>query len=182
MIILLVIIFVIAVVTFIFINRNNEVESNLNNNQTNDNQLEQSSSDEQDNIIDNNTQSNTGDTNMEEFDNKINININGTNYTATLEDNESTRKLYESLPLTITMNELNGNEKYYYMDSSLPTSSKNVKSIQVGDIMLYGSDCLVVFYESFNTSYSYTKLGRIDNPSNLKNTVGNGNINVSITK
>ena len=70
------------------------------------------------------------------------------------------------------MDELNGNEKYYYMTSSLPTNSKRVGNIETGDIMLYGSDCLVIFYESFNTPYSYTRIGKIDNPSSLKGTVG----------
>lgn len=35
--------------------------------------------------------------------------------------------------------------------------------------MLYGNNCLVVFYKSFNTSYSYTKIGHIDNLSDLGN-------------
>lgn len=64
-------------------------------------------------------------------------------------------------------NELNGNEKYIYMDSSLPINSSNPKHIEVGDIMLYGSNCLVIFYKSFDTNYSYTKIGHIDNLHNL---------------
>ena len=46
--------------------------------------------------------------------------------------------------------------------------------------MLYGSDCLVLFYDSFSTSYSYTKIGYLDNPEGLKNIVGNGTVNVVI--
>ena len=76
------------------------------------------------------------------------------------------------------MNELNGNEKYVYMDKSLTTNSFNPKQIKKGDVMLYGDNCLVIFYKSFETSYSYTKIGHIDNLENL----GNGSIIVKFEK
>lgn len=113
---------------------------------------------------------------------KINLTINGNNFTATLEDNETTRELLNRLPLELNMSELNGNEKYYYFDDSLPTNSYRPSSINKGDIMLYGSDCLVIFYESFNTTYSYTRIGRIDNADNLDEVVGSGGVNVRISK
>ena len=113
---------------------------------------------------------------------KINLTINGNNFTATLDDNETTRELLSRLPLEVSMSELNGNEKYYYFDESLPTNSYRPSNISAGDIMLYGSDCLVIFYEDFNTPYSYTRLGKIDNVDNLKDVLGNGNVNVMISK
>ena len=113
---------------------------------------------------------------------KINLTINGNNFTATLDDNETTRELLSKLPLEVSMSELNGNEKYYYFDESLPTNSYRPGSISIGDIMLYGSDCLVIFYEDFDTPYSYTRLGKIDNVNNLKDALGNGNVNVMISK
>lgn len=72
------------------------------------------------------------------------------------------------------MSELHGNEKYYYFNKSLPTNSERVGRIENGDLMLYGSDCLVLFYESFSSGYSYTKLGKVDNPSELEDAVGSG--------
>ena len=48
--------------------------------------------------------------------------------------------------------------------------------------MLYGTDCLVIFYESFSTSYSYTRIGKIDNPDGLENVLGPGSIQISITE
>lgn len=111
---------------------------------------------------------------------KMNINIDGKKYSVSLEDNETVKELILRLPLELKMNELNGNEKYYYLDESLPTSSERVGRIQKGDIMLYGDDCLVIFYESFNTPYSYTRIGRIDNPDNLN--LGSGKVSVLLSE
>lgn len=107
------------------------------------------------------------------------IGVNGQTFTATLQDNPTTRVLLERLPMTVTMDELNGNEKYYYMDESLPTDSQRPGQIYAGDLMLYGSDCLVLFYESFSSSYSYTRLGSVDDPAGLVSALGNGNVEVT---
>lgn len=122
------------------------------------------------------------DDNMNDFTSKINLNINGNDFIVTLQDNETSRELVNRLPLSITMNELNDNEKYYYFDEDLPSNSKKVGKINKGDVMLYGDDCLVIFYKSFNTSYSYTKIGTIDNPDNSEDVVGNNSVTVMITR
>ena len=100
-------------------------------------------------------------------------------FTATLLDNPTTRALLERLPMTVSMSELNGNEKYYNMPESLPTNSERPGNIRAGDLMLYGSDCLVLFYESFSSGYSYTRLGSIDDPSGLAAALGRGSVDVT---
>ena len=77
------------------------------------------------------------------------------------------------------MSELNGNEKYYYLENSLPVDSISPGRINSGDLMLYGSDCVVLFYESFSTTYRYTPLGRVDNPAGLAQALGSGNAKVT---
>jgi len=74
------------------------------------------------------------------------------------------------------MTELNNNEKYYDLPTNLPTNASVGGNIKVGDLMLYGNNTLVLFYESFDTSYSYTKLGYVDNPTGLAAALGNGNV------
>ena len=83
------------------------------------------------------------------------------------------------LPLTVNMVELNGNEKYVDLPRSLPTSAANPGTIQNGDLMLYGSSTLVLFYKTFSTSYSYTKMGRIDDVTGLVAALGTGNVRVT---
>ncbi len=110
----------------------------------------------------------------------MNLIINNNKYTVNLEDNNTVKELLKLLPLEIEMNDLNSNEKYYYLDSELQINSEKVNSIKAGDIMLYGNNCLVIFYDDFNTSYSYTRIGKIVDTTNLKDDLGNNNIKVSI--
>ena len=104
----------------------------------------------------------------------VKFTINDKEYTINLENNETAREFLNHLPLELNMSELNGNEKYVYIDFTLPTNATKPEQISAGDVMLYGNNCLVIFYETFNTQYSYTKIGHIDNLSNL----GNSSISV----
>ena len=130
---------------------NNQQENNINNNELN---------------------------NSNEVIKSVKAIINEQEYIISLEDNETAKSFVSLLPQELKMSELNGNEKYIYLDTSLPTNSSNHKRINVGDVMLYGDNCLVIFYKSFNTSYSYTKIGHIDNLPDL----GNSNIVVKFEK
>ncbi len=114
--------------------------------------------------------------NVKEVESSVKIVIDEKEFIIDLEDNETVKSFINMLPLELNMKELNGNEKYVYLDKSLPTNSSNPKRINAGDVMLYGNNCLVIFYKSFDTSYSYTKIGHIDNLENLDNE----NINVKI--
>lgn len=107
------------------------------------------------------------------------IQIKNNKYKISLENNDTVKELVNKLPLELTMEELNGNEKYKYLDYSLPTHPKNIKKIHKGDIMLFGDNCLVVFYKDFNTSYKYTRIGHIQDES-LVDKLGNDRITIKL--
>jgi hypothetical protein len=113
---------------------------------------------------------------------KMKITIGSAVFTATLNNNATATAFKAMFPLTINMGELNGNEKFYYFSTTLPTNASKGGNIQVGDLMLYSNNCLVLFYESFNTSYSYTRLGKIDNTSELVAALGAGSVTVKFEK
>jgi hypothetical protein len=112
----------------------------------------------------------------------MNIIVNNTTFTSTLEDNDTTKALIKQLPLTVDMSELNGNEKYNYLSSNLREDKASCPGrINEGDLMLYGDNCLVLFYKTFNTQYSYVKLGHIDNTTGLAKLLGSGNVRVTFS-
>lgn len=112
---------------------------------------------------------------------KIRISVGGQSFTAILADTKAAEEFAALLPLTMNMSELNGNEKYYYLNETLTTDSKVPDMIHTGDIMLYGSSCIVLFYEDFPTSYSYTPIAHIEDTNGLKSALGSGNVTISFS-
>lgn len=110
---------------------------------------------------------------------KMKVKIGGKTFTATLYNSAAATSFKSMLPLAVNMIELNRNEKYADLARSLPTSAANPETLQNGDLMLYGSSTLVLFYKSFSTSYSYTKLGRINDVTGLQAALGTGNVSVT---
>lgn len=102
----------------------------------------------------------------------IQITAGGRTFPAKLYDNLTTRAFLKKLPMTVTMEELNGNEKYYYLPEPLPTDSYRPAQIKAGELMLFGSDCLVLFYDGFSTSYRYTRLGYVEDAAGLSDALG----------
>lgn len=111
----------------------------------------------------------------------VTLTVNGQSFQAVFYNNKTANALLEKMPMTLNMKELNGNEKYHFFDTEFPTNEKSPGKISAGDIMLYGSDCLVTFYKSHSTSYSYTPVGKIEDASGFVKAVGNGNVTIKFT-
>jgi len=111
----------------------------------------------------------------------LKITVDDQEFLANLYENETTLKFVEKLPLTIDMSELNGNEKLYYFEEPLPVAAEQIGEIRAGDLMMYGDDCLVLFYENFSSSYRYTRIGAIENAEGLAEAVGNGAVRISFS-
>ena len=79
------------------------------------------------------------------------------------------------------MEDLHSNEKYAQLPNALPTNASRANTIHNGDIMLYGSSTLVVFYKNFSSSYSYTRIGKVNQPDKLADRLGQGNVQVKFS-
>lgn len=106
----------------------------------------------------------------------------GQSFSIHWEENPSAAALLQDLPSALTLQELNGNEKFIRLPRSFPTNAADIHTIHTGDIMLFEDNCLVIFYRDFETTYRYTRLGRIDNPDGLPEALGAGNVTIQISK
>ena len=107
----------------------------------------------------------------------VKVQINEDIFDVELENNSAAQELIKELEkgnITVNATEYGGFEKVGELGFSLPTSDENINT-EPGDIVLYQGDKVSLFYGSH--SWSYTKLGKIDNSSNeLKEVLGPGNV------
>ena len=104
------------------------------------------------------------------------IQIGDASFTATLEDNAAVRELIEMMkeePITIDMHDYSGFEKVGPLGRSLTTDNHQTTT-SAGDIVLYNGNQIVMFYGS--NSWSYTRIGRIDDLSGWKEALGSGSM------
>lgn len=110
------------------------------------------------------------------------VQIGGKVFTARLEDNETARAFAAMLPLKLDMEDLNDNEKVIKLSKKLPGQVSNPGTIREGDLMIWSSRSLVLFYKTFPTSYSYSRVGRIEDTAGLVEAVGAGTVTVTFAK
>jgi len=109
---------------------------------------------------------------------RLSISVGGQRFTVVLEDNPAAQALAKMVPVTFEMTDLNDNEKKVRLQRGLPTNVVRPGTIRTGDVMLWGDDTLVVFYKTFQSVYSYTRIGRIENPAGLAQALGPGDARV----
>jgi hypothetical protein len=99
-----------------------------------------------------------------------------------LADNAAARAFAAQLPLALDMGELNGNEKHAELPQPLPAAPHRPGTLHAGDLMLYRTQTLVVFYASFASAYYYTRLGRVDDPAALARALGRRDVRVVFSR
>ena len=112
---------------------------------------------------------------------KMTVQVGESTFTATLEDNAAVDALVEMMehgPVTIQMSDYAGFEKVGALGTSLPTSNSQTTT-QAGDIVLYQGNQIVMFYGS--NSWSYTRLGTIDDLTSWTEALGSGDVSVTFS-
>ena len=114
-------------------------------------------------------------------DMKMNVQIGDYNFMVTLEENEAVKELVDMMnegPVTISMSDYSGFEKVGSLGRSL-TRNDSQTTTKAGDIVLYNGNNIVMFYGS--NSWSYTRIGKIDDLSDWETALGSGSITVVFT-
>lgn|SRR5699024_7438277 len=112
---------------------------------------------------------------------KMKIEVNGSTFTATLADNAAADALVdwvEEGPVTLELSDYAGFEKVGPLGRSLPASDSQTTT-HAGDIVLYQGDQIVLFYGS--NSWSYTRLGHIDDLTGWEDALGGGDVTVTLS-
>lgn len=112
---------------------------------------------------------------------KMKIEVNGSLFTATLADNAAADALVdwvEEGPVTLELSDYAGFEKVGPLGRSLPASDSQTTT-HAGDIVLYQGDQIVLFYGS--NSWSYTRLGRIDDLTGWEDALGGGDVTITLS-
>lgn len=112
---------------------------------------------------------------------KMKVEVGGSTFTATLEKNEAVNALVEMMekePVVIEMSDYAGFEKVGGLGKSLPASNSQTTT-QAGDIVLYSGNQIVIFYGS--NSWSYTRLGKIDDLTGWEEALGSGDVTVTFS-
>lgn len=102
-------------------------------------------------------------------------------FSAVLEENKAAAAFEEMLedgPIVLQMREYSGFEKVGNLGTSLPASNKQTTT-KAGDIVLYNGNQIVIFYGS--NSWSYTRLGHIDNLTGWEEALGSGDVTVTFS-
>ena len=127
------------------------------------------------------SQKNDNSTTEENTVEKMTLQIGNNTFTATLENNDAVDVLVDMMreePVVIQMSDYSGFEKVGSLGTSLPASNKQTTT-QSGDIVLYNGNQIVIFYGS--NSWSYTRLGRIDDLSGWEDALGSGDVTVTFS-
>ena len=107
------------------------------------------------------------------------IKINDKEFEFEFKDTDVANQIKSKLPFTVKMTNLNGNEVYYqFSGESFTPNHKAVGTINMGDIYLYQSNYLVLFYKTFTTSYSYTEIGKLKDATGLDTIIGSSDIEI----
>lgn len=118
---------------------------------------------------------------MSANDSSLQLRIGSSLFTASILDNPSASAFLSLLPLSLNMSDLHGNEKFADLSIALPTAAVDPGPIRAGDLMLYGSRTLVLWYEDYSNSYTYTRIGAVEDPDGLAEAVGEGEINIEFS-
>ena len=111
----------------------------------------------------------------------MNITVGDNTLSATFEDNSSAeafRELLSQNPITIEMEDYGGFEKVGPLGTELTRNDTQITT-EPGDVILYQGNQITIYYGT--NSWNFTRLAKIDDPSGLREKLGDGTVSVTFS-
>lgn len=127
------------------------------------------------------TPSPSGETASSEEKTKLKITVGDEELLATFEDNpsaEAFRDLLAQGPVTVEMDDYGGFEMVGPLGTTLTRSDEQITT-QSGDVILYQGNQITIYYGT--NTWSFTRLAKIDDPTNLREKLGDGTVSVTFS-
>jgi hypothetical protein len=117
---------------------------------------------------------------------KIGLKVGDQAITATLIDSETTRDFVSLLPLTLTMNDLFGREKFGHLPRAISEGGKRTRTYRVGDVIYWspGPD-VAIYYRHDGSSIpapGIIVMGKIDSGIEALNVPGSVKVTIELVK
>lgn len=116
-----------------------------------------------------------------EEETKLKITVGDEELLATFEDNPSAEEFRDLLaqgPVTVEMDDYGGFEKVGPLGTTLTRSDEQITT-QPGDVILYQGNQVTIYYGT--NTWSFTRLARIDDPTDLREKLGDGTVSVTFS-
>ena len=127
------------------------------------------------------TPSPSGETASSEEETKLKITVGDAEWLATFEDSPSAEEFRDLLaqgPVTVEMDDYGGFEKVGPLGTTLTRSDEQITT-QPGDVILYQGNQVTIYYGT--NTWSFTRLARIDDPTDLREKLGDGTVSVTFS-
>ena len=111
----------------------------------------------------------------------LKITVGAQELLATFADNPSAQEFQELLaqgPVTVEMTDYGGFEKVGSLGTTLTRSDESITT-EPGDVILYQGNQITIYYGT--NSWNFTRLAKINDPTDLKTKLGEGTIQVTFS-
>ena len=121
------------------------------------------------------------ETDPSEEESALKLTVGDYEFTAIFADNPSAEEFRELLaqgPVTVTMEDYGCFEKVGPLGTTLTRSDEQITT-EPGDVILYQGNQITIYYGT--NSWNFTRLARIDDPTDLQEKLGEGTVQVTFS-
>ncbi len=110
--------------------------------------------------------------------------VNGQELKAILYNTETNRRLVSEIQrnpwLQLSCYDVDGTYKYYDLPRNYPTNTETIQSVKAGEILMDGSDRILLYYQDAELNGEYTKIGYFEDAARAAEAIGIEDIQLGV--